>query len=391
MRSFDLQMIANKRTKKPVVHISLNPDPRDTVDDETAKLIAQEYLDKMGYGKQPYILYKHQDIERTHYHIVTVCVDENGDKISDQFSKKKSMEACREIEKKYNLHIPTKAEMKKEYQVKPVDYTKGDIQKQIKNTIGALISTYNIPGFSEYRTLLEQFGCTYTQTEGRIEREPIHGILYSAIDENGNKHSNPIKSSLFGKEYGYESLKRKFKNDEEKYKANKKTNEQQTPSGEAGSQELTWQQKLQIRKDRDIERQRKNTDFTRRTIIQCMNRCKSRSKEELTGLLKKKNIDMVLFINKENRVYGITFIDHNTRSVMNGSKIGKEFTANYLSNFFSNPYFIIPSSNETPAKEKDDPEEQPFEALFSLLALPEGSDPDELIRRKKKNNDNLNF
>ena len=53
--------------------------------------MAEEYMNGMGYGEQPYMVFKHTDIDRTHIHIVSVCVDENGRKISDRFEKRRSM------------------------------------------------------------------------------------------------------------------------------------------------------------------------------------------------------------------------------------------------------------------------------------------------------------
>jgi hypothetical protein len=108
--SFEPYLIANKRTEKPVVHISLNPDPKDSLSDEQYAQLAQDYMDKMGFGNQPFIVYKHEDIDRRHLHIVTVRVDENGKKISDSFEKLRSMDACREWEVKYKLHPALKKE-----------------------------------------------------------------------------------------------------------------------------------------------------------------------------------------------------------------------------------------------------------------------------------------
>ncbi|WP_085537262.1 relaxase/mobilization nuclease domain-containing protein [Massilibacteroides vaginae] len=395
VQSFDLLMITNKRTKKPVVHISLNPDLRDQVDDETAKEIAQEYLDKMGYGKQPYLLYKHNDIDRTHYHIVTVCVDENGDKINDSYSKRRSMEACREIEKKYNLYIPTKIELKNEYRIKPVDHTKGDLAQQIKNSVGALIQSYNFTSFAEYKTLLEQFGCTYTHVDGRIpvkdtdKFKPIHGIFYSAIDENKGKNSRQLKSSIFGKEFGYEALQKKIKSNEKKYEEVKiKEDRPIEELTEKEQKELKWKKHLQ----KQQQQQKKSTDFTRRVIVQCMYQCKNRSTDELSELLKKRGVDMILFRNKDNLLYGVTFIDHNTRSVLKGSRLGDVFSANRLANFFDNPHFIIPFPNEnkgneyTPTKEKESQE-----SIFDFFSMPEYADPDETIKRKKKKKNKPKF
>lgn len=357
MRSFELYMIANNRTKKPVVHISLNPDPKDIIDDDNAALIAQDYMEQMGYGEQPYLLYKHNDIDRVHYHIVTVCVDETGAKINDKYERRRSMAACRKIEKEYNLHIPNKYELKNEYRVKPVDYKKGDITKQIRSTVGALIQDYRVSSLSEFKTLLEQFDCTMTQVEGKVGDRQIHGIVYSALDENKKKVSRQLKSSIFGKEYGYKSLQWKFKKDKERI-------------------------------------QEKDLDFTKRIVVQCMYQCKIRSKEELTELLKKRGIDIVLNVNKENRIYGVTFINHNNRTVIKGSKLGTEFSANYLRNFFDNPHFLIPFPNEnkgyehSPSKEKEEGEN--YGAPFSLFPFPDGYDQDEgqkKKRKKKKNND----
>jgi hypothetical protein len=363
MWSFETLLLANKRTEKPVVHISMNPDPKDRLDDGRATGIARDYLDRMGYGKQPFILYRHNDIERIHYHMVTVCVDENGVKINSGYEKRRSMAACRELEKKYDLHIPRGKQLRQEADVRKTDCRKGDLQRQLRHTAGALIDTYKIQGMTGFRTLLELHGCSMEEVHGRIGDEPVHGIFYSAIDENGKKSSRQLKSSLFGKKYGYESLQRKFLKDK------KQTGQ------------------------RDI-------DFIRRLIVQCMYRCRSRSREELRGLLKKRGIDMVLFTNSENRVYGITFIDHNTRSVINGSGLGKEFAAKSLSGFFDNPHFVIPFPDVnrgfeySPAKEKNSREEHPSPSAASLFCPPGAADPDEQAwkrRKKKKNNDSDNL
>ena len=66
------------RTSKPVVHISLNPHPDDRLTDTELTAIAEEYLARLGYGGQPYAVFKHEDIDRHHLHIVTLCVDETG-------------------------------------------------------------------------------------------------------------------------------------------------------------------------------------------------------------------------------------------------------------------------------------------------------------------------
>lgn len=78
------------KIEKPVVHISLNPHPEDVLTDIELQNIAREYLEKLGFGNQPYLVFKHEDIDRHHLHIVTVNVDENGKRLNRDFLYRRS-------------------------------------------------------------------------------------------------------------------------------------------------------------------------------------------------------------------------------------------------------------------------------------------------------------
>ena len=92
------------KIEKPVVHISLNPHPEDVLTDIELQNIAREYLEKLGFGNQPYLVFKHEDIDRHHLHIVTVNVDENGKRLNRDFLYRRSDRIRRELEQKYGLH-----------------------------------------------------------------------------------------------------------------------------------------------------------------------------------------------------------------------------------------------------------------------------------------------
>ena len=78
------------RTKKTVFHCSLNPHPDEKLSDERLTQIAKEYMEALGYGNQPYIVFKHNDIAREHIHIVSLRIDGEGKKINDKFEKRRS-------------------------------------------------------------------------------------------------------------------------------------------------------------------------------------------------------------------------------------------------------------------------------------------------------------
>ncbi|GHV71345.1 hypothetical protein FACS189420_6130 [Bacteroidia bacterium] len=118
LMSFENYLLANKRTEKPVLHISINPDPKDVLSNEQLSEIAQTYMQKMGYGDQPFIVYKHEDIERRHIHIVSLRVDENGKKIDGNFERRRSMDVCRDLEQQYGL-IPADQKQKSQSSLSP--------------------------------------------------------------------------------------------------------------------------------------------------------------------------------------------------------------------------------------------------------------------------------
>lgn len=323
IKSIEPYLIANNKTEKPVVHISLNPDPRDVIDDDHAGRIAEEYLEMMGYGNQPYMVYKHEDIERTHYHIVTICVDENGRKINGNYEKRRSVKTCRELELKHGLHIPSKKEQRELSMPKKIEYKKGNLKAQVKSAVALLLSSYKIRNMNDFKTLLELQGVTVTEVNGKIEDKIIRGLFYSAINEKGQKQGRQLKSSLFGKEFGYEGVMNKFQKD----------NKAGFTTGDS--------------------------EFIKKMFVQCMYQCKTRTRNELTELLKKRGVDLILRDTKDGRLYGVTIVDHNTKQVIKGSNLGQEFSANNLKNFLDNPHYIIPFPLENKGIETNKNEEFP--------------------------------
>ena len=92
------------RTKKMVFHCSLNPHPDEKLSDEQLVQIAKEYMEALGYGKHPYIVFKHNDIAREHIHIVSLRVDSRGRKINDKFEKRRSKKITDALERKIWSH-----------------------------------------------------------------------------------------------------------------------------------------------------------------------------------------------------------------------------------------------------------------------------------------------
>jgi len=296
MRSFEPYLAANQKTESPILHISLNPDPNDVLTDDQLSEIAQEYMEKLGYGNQPFIVYKHEDIDRHHLHIVSVRVDENGKKLNHNFEFRKSMEICRNIEQKYHLISADKKEKQPELSIKGIAYGENNLKSQIAGVIRPLVKSYHFQTMGEYKALLSLYKITVDEIKGGTTDKMFKGLVYSAIDAKSERIGKAFKSSLFGKTVGYEALQQRM-----------------LQSGE-------------------IIKQKQLKNRSRAIITTAMKLPVNRA--EFEKQLVANGIDVVFRQNDDGRIYGVTFIDHQNKCVLNGSRLGKEFSANVFNKLF---------------------------------------------------------
>nr|WP_294928787.1 conjugal transfer protein MobB [uncultured Flavobacterium sp.] len=298
-QSFATYLIANRQTEKHTIHISLNPDPKDTVSDDKFRQIAEQYMREMGYGEQPFVVFKHTDIDRTHIHIVSVCVDEEGKKISDKFEKMRSMKLCRELEKQHRLIPATEKERNHNDKIfRPVDYKAGDVKSQIASVVRHLPNYYKFQTLGEYNALLSLFNITTEKVEGELRGKPQQGLLYIPLNEKGDRAGHPFKASLFGKDAGITALELHF--------AKCKTDLKNHP--------------------------------TQRTLQSAITIALQSTKDELSfkKQLGEQGINVVVRRNDTGRIYGMTFIDQNSKIVWNGSRLSKELSANTFNDYWNN-------------------------------------------------------
>lgn len=337
---------------KPVIHISLNPHPDDKLSDHQLSDIAIEYLERMGYGQQPYIVFKHEDISRHHIHIVTLGVDEQGKKINDSNNFYQSKKITRDIEQRYNLHTAEKQKNQDVYQLKKVDTEAGDVKRQVGNVVKNLAKTYRFHSLKEFRALLSLYNICMDEVKGDIKGKPYAGLVYSATNDKGEKVGNPFKSSLFGKNVGYEAIDKRAGDSVEHIKANG----------------LTTQ--------------------SRSRIIEARTQSKDRTSFETE--LKKRGIDVILRQNDAGRIYGVTFVDHNNHCVFNGSRLGKDLSANAINDWIANPKPIMQNASQPTEQSQQtispkDEDTQILGGVFDLGMEQHGPDYEEEEFRRRMN------
>lgn len=290
---FKMWMPQSTKAEKPMMHISLNPHPDDRLSDAEYAQLAHEYMEKMGFGDMPFIIVKHEDIDRHHIHIVALRVRPDGTAISTKNNFYKSKEITRELERKYGLHAAERQKITPDMPITKVDPT-GDVKRQVAMAVKMVGMRYKFQTLGEYNAILSLYNIRCEEADGRYNGREYHGLVYFAMDDDGKTISTPFKASRLGKFAGREAIDRRYQNAKEKI---------------------------------DVKP-------TLRTIRSVMSQ--SIGKDDFMSNLKAKNIDLILRYTDDGRIYGATYIDHNTKTVLNGSRLGKEFSANALDMWFKN-------------------------------------------------------
>lgn len=363
-RSFEPYLVANNRTEKPILHISLNPHPKDTVSDELFNTLAENYMKEMRYGNQPYVVFKHTDTDRPHIHIVSVCVDENGKRISDSFEKRRSMNVCRDLEENHNLTSAIGiSEKQEEVPLLKVDAKAANIKKQIASALIFANENYHFQTLGEYKALLSFFNVTAEEVQGVINGKEKRGLVYFAIDDHGKKVSNPFKSSRFSQPVGLQDLHQK------------------------------------IQKSKAFIRQNKPQKKLRKLVREAMRN--SKNQEDFTKALQEHKVSLFIRKNTQGRIYGISFIDHHSKTVFNGSSLGKDMSANVFNSWWNEGklptnvadrtpietsiYDAEISAEDLPVTEKQNfYNSHSFEALGGLLPMNIPEEDDHYTPKKKR-------
>ena len=354
MESFMPYLEANRRTTNTVFHASLNPSPEDRLTDEQLREIAQEYMQKMGYGDQPYIVFKHKDIDREHLHIVSLRVDEQGRKLPHDFEARRSMEILRDLERKYGLHPSIKGQEQTDREgLRKVNYSEGNVKRQVSSVVRACLRNYKCSSYSELRTLLERFNVSTEERTGTVDGRSYAGMVYGALTDDGYGIGTPFKSSCIGKDVGYKAL--------QKYYATSK----------------------------DRLKEKGSLDRLRQTVKDAMSPHNTR--DEFRQLLKADGIDAVFRMNPIGRIYGVTFIDHNTGIVANGSVLGKEFSANVFNELYPAPKEVRQAVEQQQSEQKQrihtiNPISEVVNTLLDLADTKAYEEQQRIIQRRKKRN-----
>jgi hypothetical protein len=292
------QAALNENVSRKSVHISLNFDPSETLSNSLLQQIADDYMQRIGFGNQPYLVYRHFDSGHPHIHIISIKVRSDGSRIDTQnIGRNQSETARKEMEILYSLKKAEDSKQRQAYELKPVNvqkvqFGKAETKKAITNVLDAVIKNYKYTSLPELNAVLKQYNVMADRGSENSRVYQTQGLTYRIVDEQGNKVGVPIKASDFYNKPTLTFLEERFKLNEA----------------------ARISHKVRVKNAVDLA-------FIRLPEASLKNLIKS---------VENQGIDVALRQNADGIIYGITYIDHHTKCVFNGSDLGKNYSANAI-------------------------------------------------------------
>jgi hypothetical protein len=291
-----LEKLATRKeeAKLKSAHITINFHPDEKLDKETLRQIADRYMREIGFGDQPYIVYQHNDAAHPHIHVLSTPIRLDGTRIpTHNIGKDKSARAREIIEKEFNLRPAQQSDLRQAWKTLPVDvqkviYGRTETRRAITVVLDSVIGRYHYTSLPELNAILRNYNVMADNGGEGSRTRQRGGLVYRALDDNGNKVGPPIKASNIYSKPTLKYLEKEFAK-----------NETLRAPGKSRLQD---------------------------TIDYVMEKSRPRTLDELQEGLRQKRIDLLLRANEKGVVYGMTYIDHQLKNVFNGSDLGKDYS-----------------------------------------------------------------
>lgn len=216
---FKLSRQLNPDIKQPVFHASLSlpklEDYAEHVDDERWNSIAADYLQRMGFTRNQYIVVRHFDRDHDHIHIVAARVKLDGTVVDDSWDYRKSQDIIRSLEQEYNL-----TPVLSSWEVQRRGITKGQYEQQRREEAAAQHSTPSVkqqiqdiadlvlPTCTTPEQFIEKMQAAGVQIQTRQKRDgSISGISYQ-YTQDGVTVATP--GNKLGTDYSWNGINRRI-------------------------------------------------------------------------------------------------------------------------------------------------------------------------------------
>ncbi|WP_377489970.1 relaxase/mobilization nuclease domain-containing protein [Pontibacter toksunensis] len=298
LERFEQLLEKSPQVRTNSVHISLNFALGEELEATKLQRIATDYMERIGFGGQPYLVYRHLDAAHPHLHIVSTNIRADGKRIDlHNIGREKSEQARKAIELEYGL-VRAEAQRKAAalpllpVTLEPALYGKSETNRTVSHIVTAVTRGYNYTSLAELNAVLRVFNVTADPGKENSQMHRKGGLVYCMLDTQGQKAGVPIKASVIHGKPTLANLEKRFG---------------------------------QNRQHRKLYR-----EALKKSIDSILTPAPPPDKQKFKQLLQKENIQVLFHESALGMTYGVTFIDHRRRAVFNGSELGKAYGAKAL-------------------------------------------------------------
>jgi hypothetical protein len=286
----------NERIRKPIVHVSLNFHPSDSLTDQKMREISREFMQKWGFSDQPWLAYRHIDSAHPHLHLVTTVVQTNGNKhLLEPRDFHRAKELTKQLEADWSLVPCIRWKQSQQPPIGPAQkivYGQTQVYQAMRNVLHKVIDHYHYTSIEELNAVLRPYNFeAYGGRPGSVLRAH-RGLLYRVLDENGRSVGSTVKAGQFDNKPTLKNLEKRF---------------------------------IQNQALRELHRQHLTT------AIDWTFYKKSPSLETFRMALKKEQIDTILQKNEKGDFQNIWYVDHLRKTVFDGKTLGSSYTVDAIS------------------------------------------------------------
>lgn len=298
LKGFENLIARNRRVTTNTVHISLNFHAEDNLSSDKLIDIATAYMERIGFGSQPYLVYEHTDAAHPHVHIITTNIKRSGKRISlFNIGRNQSARAREQLEKEFNLIQASGRKPQPHARIRTEDlvqYGKVETKRAIANRVYYVTRSYCYTSMAELNAVLGQYRVYADRGSEQSQMFKRNGLIYGLLNAQGKKVGVPIKASALNSKPMLKYLEKQF------------------------VLNAVLRQPLK-------ERLKECIDAALRKLAQSSG--KAAGEVAFKRLLRAENINVVFQKNDAGRLYGLTFIDNSTKVVFKGSDLGKAYGA----------------------------------------------------------------
>lgn len=268
----------NFSSKELSFHMSVNPSKTDGLCEERVKELVADIMEGLGFTNQPYAVYRHDDIDRRHYHVVSIRTDSNGRKIPSRQENRRCLLLQETLSMKYGFVVGcTTNEQLDRVQTHMARFVPGKADTAVQiDSIVRFCCTYRFTSYTQFRFLLSSYGVSVAE----VSSLPLR-FVFRGLDDKGKTCTVPISR----KDLSFDP--------EKMFLARSK--ECSRTKGYHGSSELA------------------------ELCSQCLK--ESTSQKHFRAMMAAKNVDIKIIRNNDGIISRVIFVDHETKNVHNLSEL----------------------------------------------------------------------